>query len=714
MKKNIISILTVILALMFFITCIPFINRFPFQTIVNAEETIEKEAYVSYDNYADITVTANNKEYSIFYMIKNFVVAPIHEDNVYFIEIENILPYLGYTVTINSIKKTLHAESPANTFEFKANSLDFSFNKKAMKFTKATKYISRKILVPSDEVFRLLGFTIIQDKTAKTLRLTKIKPFDIGNFIFYNNNTASSQDVYNLNIKGITKNPFNDIVINQIYEYKNVVICYAYDKRKRINKLSKYKDGKFTDLKLNFDVVSTYEFGNSRVFYGYDNSDKKYKLYRFNGSVLLLAVDDCFSTMNVEYQNNIILNKYDSDRNYTIVKVDPSWNVSEISKGNTMAEYFISDNWLYISAKPQEGIGPYFMVFNGKSVLRVGIISNENIEGEIFLKDIRVCSNRVYAIARVKKAGSSSSATKGKLFLLEENSAVMLPYDPYDMDFTLIESYNGKILLSGSYGEGKDKNYENYEFENLQYKPLSSNPKFADRDISFRNSQISQKTMFLTGKIINVTTNKTEDVMYVNKDGIWNYAMDVISIKSTAATSQGIYLNIVDYDRTKPQSKRDSVLFIDPSVKITNAAIDFKITNQTIMWDSLVFSGSNNITKRAEVNRHSKEYSELIRNFSVNYWEPVGQRIFTGGTQDGIYSFYCLNKDNTLMLRSKFEVKKVLTTGLPNTYLVYGTERDKKSAYRNTNVLYLYDIQKGSFSLIAAGISIGQIMMISD
>lgn len=668
---------------------------------------------VVYDEFADVSVTIGSSFFKVFALKKIFMVAPYSAGAVTYVQADSILPWLGYKLNYDVKKKVLTVTSAAQNIIIKADNTVYSVNGKSLKFSKAPKITMGKLMVPLEELFRSLGYTVKSDRLAKTVSITRFKSFDFGSFAFYDK-PMDLQNFYRLDGKGLYKEEYKDLLINQLYSYKGIILGYVYDRVKRVNRLVKYENGKFADLKANFDMVSTYEFGDNRVFYGYDNTDKKYKLYRFNGTGLILVADDCYSSIQINFNNSIILNKYDSSRNYSIVRVDQNWNISVLDTGKTMTEYFISDSWLYIKATPQEGTGIYFLVFNGTSIIKVTIASDglSSTVKDIDFNAIRICNGKIYAILPVEShINTYSKVVSGKLFQLEESKAIMLPFDQYDSNLTLIESFNGKLYLSGSHKVGTSKLYTTFEYTPGGSYTVINDPKLNNRNLMFGKSLVAYGTMFLSGKLLGQTGNSSEDVLYAFRNGVWNYTMDIVEIESVIQTPRGLYLNVKDYDRAVSKTNRDSVLFIDNSLSISNAAIDFNITNQSVVGNSLVFAGANKITKRSEVNRHDISYDELIPGFSAAYWEFINNQVFTGGKQDNISSLYKITDTTVAELKDNFEAKNVLATKNPGFYLIYGIERDKTSIYNDSCVLYLYDMQKAVFSLVTAGVDIKQIIM---
>jgi hypothetical protein len=661
------------------------------------------------DAAVDIRVAADVSEFTVFSAKKLFAVKPIVEKNILLVQADKILSFLGYQAKYDMVSKTMTFTNGKASGSAKAGTAAWKLNGKTLKFSIAAKAKSGMLLVPMIEFFRALGYPTTYDAKAKTARILRSPGIDTGNIAFFNKSSLTIPQMF-FSFKGVSlaKEAFPDIMIQALYAKDGVITGYAYDKAERVNKLVMYEKGKFKNLLVNFDLVDTYEFADGRVFYGYDNAEKVYKLYRLVKGVLSLVVGDCYSSEQIRFKDSIILNRYDSSRNYSVVRVDGSWQVTELDTRKTITESFSSDNWLYMKATPQEGAGVYLLVFNGASILRVNINEANVKMEEIRLIDFRVCDGRVYGILPTYRTGSKT-ATVGKLYRFDESTAVLMPNDPLDLDLTLIESYNGKLYLSGNYKDVAVTRYADYEMApDGLYVPLAG-PRFDGKELQFISSMVEYGTLFLTGKNYNANRQR-EDVTYIQRDGAWNYALDVPQVKTITQTVNGLYLKVRDYDRATPNTLRDSLLFLSPALDISNAAIDYSLTNQAVIGSSLVFAGANKITKRSGVSRHDKAYTELIPGIAVGYWEVINNQVFTGGKQDGVDSLHLVGALASKKLKDLFEAKIVSATKNPDIYLVYGVERDKKSVWNGDRVLYLYDMRKNTYAIIMAGVDIAQIL----
>jgi len=69
-----------------------------------------------------------------------------------------------------------------------------------------------------------------------------------------------------------------------------------------------------------------------------------------------------------------------------------------------------------------------------------------------------------------------------------------------------------------------------------------------------------------------------------------------------------------------------------------------------------------------------------LSNFQVNYWEKIGDLIFTSGvdTDTKVDSFHCINSRNSELLRDYFDVDKVVKAK-GDYYIVYGIEKAPKT-----------------------------------
>lgn len=683
------------------ILCIILLLQFP-ATMAKAEPMPSLKA--TYDEFVNISITAGSRDFYVYELKKQFSAVPFIEGTVTYSQADSILPWIGCTVSYDAKSKILTAKSPTYTCIIKADNQAYTLNGRTLKFTRPPKVVSGKLMVPTGELFRALGFTVQQDNLLKKVCITKFKDYSMGNFIFYSN-SVDQFNLYRMDKTGVYNENFKNITVNQVYSREGVIISYVYDRQDRQNKLVKYEQGKLVDLKDNFDIVNTYEFGNNRVFYGYDNGDKKYKLYRFDGKNLILVAGDCYSSLQINFKDSIILNSYDSSRNYTIIKINQNWNTEELDNKKAMVEYSINGECLYIKTKPQEGTGWYLLVYDGNKFIKAKVTNNLSKPVQsIDLKDVRVCEGKVYAIL-------PDNRSRRKLYRLEEKYAVKAFDREENSNVVLMESYHEKFYLTLSIRTGSATQYYTYEYSPRGTSTLVRNNEFKDRNLKFEKSLVSNDTLFLIGKMGKNVDVPNEDIMYVYRSGVWNYTMDIKSIEAIIEANKKLYVNVKEYDRTTSNAQRNSALYIDEKGNISNAIINFNITNQSVLGSSWVFAGDNKITKRSGVNIHNSTCNELISGFSVTYWEPMKDRIFAGGKQDAMFALYSITENAGKPLRENFETKAVLATRNPNLYLIYGIEHEKESVYNNSKVLYLYNMQNGTFTLVNAGIDIKQIYM---
>jgi hypothetical protein len=672
---------------------------------------------VVYDEFVDVSITAGSKDFYIYALKKQFGEATYVEGNVTFSQIDKILPWLHYTAKYDTTTKILTAFDDKQRFVIKAGNLSYTLNGKIVKFTKTPKDIKGKLMVPTEELFKALGYTVQTDAVAKTVRISKFKDYKIGKFAFYNKSTTLN-NFYNFDSIGLTGQLFKDITIHELYSYGGNIIGYVYDKIERYNKLVKYDKGCFVNLQTNFDIVSTYEFGNSRVFYGFDNKDKKYKLVKYDGISFSLVVDDCYSSVQMNFKDSIILNKYDSNRNYSIVKVDRFFNIIELDSKKTMTEHYISDNWLYMKTKPQEGTDISFLVFNGSKIVKVNIPASllPTQVNKLEFDDIRICQDRIFLLL-------NNTSNKKKLYELKGDELRAIPKDMYDTTFNLMESYNGKLYLNGLQGYGFKNLYHTFEYvpggtyTGGTYTAID-HPKFKDKNLKFDKARVENGTLFLTGKVGKnerspsvLITSPAEDVLYVHKGDAWNYAMDIKKIDTISESLNGLYLKVTDFDRSANTS-RNSILFVDYTsiskpLDISNISLNFTATHEAVIDRTFFFAGSNKIANKIGLNSHVYgNPKELLRGFTISYWNPLRSQIFCGGKEDTKTSLYKITTDKVNLIKSEFETKLVMETKDPNLYLVYGTERDKTMTFFGNKVLYLYNVNTNTFTLVTVGIEI--------
>jgi hypothetical protein len=157
---------------------------------------------VVYSDFADVSITVGSKEFKVHAMKKNFNVIPFTVGALTYVQADNILPWLGYSAKFDLKKKVLTVSSAAQNFIIKADSLTYTLNGKTSKFSKAPKVMNGKLMVPMEELFKSLGYTVLSNKLAKTVRILKFRRLNLGSIAFYDKG-PDNQNFYRFDSSGI-------------------------------------------------------------------------------------------------------------------------------------------------------------------------------------------------------------------------------------------------------------------------------------------------------------------------------------------------------------------------------------------------------------------------------------------------------------------------------------------------------------------------------
>ncbi len=666
-----------------------------------------------------VKVTEGDTSFSVYNVVSRFSKAPAKIGNTLFVQADKFLTTLGYTVKYDRKTKTLTAGLGNETLSFTAKGKD---NPAAFKEEKGV------LLIAFEEFMKKHKFTIAWDVRTKTCSATKTVDYKLGNMFIYDK-TSKEQVVYSIAKEGLETSSYADIKINGVYPYKGKLAVYGYNKVSKYNSLYLFENGKFTELIKNFDIVDSYDFGNYKVFYGYANDVKKYQLYRFDGTLFILVEGDCYSPKQTILGDTVIVGTFNKDRRYDIKAIDCNWQIKTLSTdivpgpesmhpGLTLLDTLVSGEWAYFKAIVQgEQDKVYFIAYNGRDVKWVSVEAKEK---ELDFNHVRVCGNYLYI------AFDRNKDRKRELLKVDTSAQMTsMISDALSTDFDLmaIESYKDKLYLSASVKEGNKMLKKAYLYEpsttattvlTYQQSVLSSGSSDT-KSVSyaaFKNSYVDNGRMYLMAG----SNSATKD-LYIYDGTTWAYPVfGITSINSFIDTPAGTFLNVKDTDSMTNRG-RNTVLLVNNSMKVENVALDYLMKNYYVYGQTLIYSGANTAPSKVSSSQKIKESvssyffssREVIPGFAAKYWEPVTDTVYITGTSDEGSRSYAVKGSEAVMLKEGFVLTKAAASGNPRKLLMAGTEKGNLGL--SLSVLYVYDLDKKTYSLIGAGVAVENIVL---
>lgn len=666
-----------------------------------------------------IKVTEGDTSFSVYNVVSRFSKAPARNGNNLFVQADRFLTALGYTAKYDRRTKTLTASLGNETLSFSVKGKN---NPVAYKEEKGTP------LIAFEEFMKKHKFAVAWDAETKTCSASKTVDYKLGNMFMYDR-AAKEQVVYSIAQAGLETSSYADIKINGVYPYKGKLAVYGYNKASKYNSLYIFDNGKFTELIKNFDIVDSYDFGNYKVFYGYANDVKKYQLYHFDGTLFMLVEGDCYSPKQTILGDTVIVGTFNKDRRYDIKAIDRNWQIKTLSTdivpgpesmhpGLTLLDTLVSGEWAYFKAIVQgEQDKVYLIAYNGRDVKWVSLDAKEK---ELDFNHVRVCGNYLYVAFDRNKDGKRELL---KVDTSAQMTSMISDALSTDYDLMAIESYKDKLYLSASIKEVNKPIKHSYLYEpstaaatvlTYQQSVLSSGSAGTKSILysAFKNSYVDNGRMYLMAG----SNSPTKD-LYIYDGTAWAYPVfGIISIESFIDTPAGTFLNVKDTDSMTNRS-RNTVLLVNNSMKVENVALDYLMKNYYVYGQTLVYAGANTapdkVSSRQKIKESVSSYfftsREVIAGFAVKYWEPVTDTIYVTGNNDEGTRSYAVKGSAADKLKVGFVLTKAAATGNPRKLLMAGT--DKGNTGSALSVLYVYDLDKKTYSLIGAGVAVENIVM---
>lgn len=671
-----------------------------------------------------IKVTEGDMNYTVYDVASKFYTAPAKIDNVLYVQADRFLASLGFTVQYDRKTKTLSAALDKDSLAITADKTKAVRNGKPLLFTHPMKEVKNALMLPFEEFVKKYGFTTAYDAKTKLYTASKSVDYKLGNLFLYDSSTTGKQFVYSITKTGLAVKAYTELKIGEVYPYNKKLVVYAYNTQAKYNSLYLYEAEKFIELRTNFDLVDSYDFGGYKVFYGYNNEEKRYQLFRFDGTELKLVEGDCYSPVQTVLGDNIIVGTFNKKRRYDIKAINKDWTVRILSEGIvpgtetkhpglTLLDTLVSGDWAYMKAVVQgDGDSVYFLAYNGKDVKWINVETNEK---NLDFTHVRVCADRLYLAFDKNKDGrrellkADTSTTAAGLDIALDKK----------YEITAIESYLDQLYLAAKIAK-KDSNTGKEVKGSFCFNPATAEAKqleYTQADDTatayypFEKSMVNNSRMYLLAG----RNSPTKD-LYVNYGNTWAYPVfGIVEITSVVSTPQGEFLNVKDVDSMTSRN-RNTVLLLDSSLKVENVALDYTMKNHFVNGLTFLFSGTNTAPNtiaggqkiKESVSSYSGSSKEVLTGFSTKYWAPVNGTVYVNGTEDGGSMSYAVTSKEAKPLKSGLTITKVSATGNPRLLLMAGTD---KSDGREIKVLYVYDPDKKTYSLISAGISFKDIIL---
>lgn len=686
-------------------------------------------------DFIDLKFTINKKNYISKTVSKDLEVAPFISNGRTLVPFRAIFEELGYTVDWNDATKTVTAKYKGNEIKLTVGANKAVVNGYEVPLDVAPAIVNSRTVVPLRFVAENSGSFVDWNPEDKTISIKRIGKFNTGTILFYDQKGKNPM-VYVYDGQTISSISLKGNEIKNAITYNGGLLITLFDVENDTNNLVTYRNGKLEVLISNFEIKGQVEFNGNLLLHGYDRRQKKDSLYRFDGKNIYLIADNFAMGHYVIFNDKLVINKYDDLRRYSLLVFDKSsWNPKVLRDGFIIRETLIEDNVLFISGDSSVGNTKPFISYDGTKVQVLSEDLDIDLKKTVQFKDKDGINN----IVTVAKKGST-----GYFLVLRNSIKEPTEYTIYDLfaPTSIFQSagvkpsavkvdgivdYNGKIFIAVNQTKSiiTAKSFRTTDVpsyikrENLFTYPntrclVLSDVETIHSGVTFLNFIIEDDNL-----LMHLQNKDTKDYLLhiYDKDKV-STAHDVVKINNIITVGQRTFIAVEDIDRIT-EKKRQALLIYDQNVSSPNLRIrNLVLGMETKAWDelngSLAISGNEADIKRNKVYLYSNEFKELLSNFQVNYWEKIGDLIFTSGvdTDTKVDSFHCINSRNSELLRDYFDVDKVVKAK-GDYYIVYGIEKAPKTKYTNKKILYIYNFRTKEFVDLVVDFQLTDILFIN-
>lgn len=679
------------------------------------------------DNLIDLFFQIGLQEYKSAGVDKQLEVAPFIEQGSTLVPFRAIFEELGYEIEWINETKSIIAYSDNTIMELQIGNDIASVNSEERVMAVAPKIINGRTVVPLRFVSESSGANVEWEGGTKSIYITNASNFDTGVILLYDKQSSAKVDnkihIYNGDNKNMKTISIGKNEVVNWYTFKGKVLLTIFDKSINNNKLVIYKNDELVTLINNYEIQETFEYNDNLLFHGYDRQDKINILYRFDGENFKLVEEDFYVGKHIIVNDKLLINKYDSKRNYSLLVFDKDsdkpWESENLYDGFIIKDSVLYDNILYMSGAFQDGINKPFACYDASNPDFAEFkILHGNIN--VNLKDIVVYEEDIYYLSNGKLMKITSAGVEEVYF--------------NDLDRTVrytikgIKVYNDKLYfgITSVVERVYNERYSKYEFKSIpkEYMPTHSilvtqdvsNVDYILRGVSLAGFTNKGDNLLIHGKRQTGINSYNEYAIYIyndqNPDSIAS-AIDVTKIKGILNIDDTLFIKVEDINRIN-NAKRDTLLIFKDN-EITNLASNVEIKS----WDSIkqyvVFSGYEKDIKRNKLYSYGSKFNEIAGNFNVNYWKKLSNSIFVNGIDKdkNVYKFFKFDDDNEQSIKDNIEVINMIQAK-GNYYLVYAKDNDSKSPTKGKKILYLFNNKTNNITKIKDNISINDMIYIKS
>lgn len=624
----------------------------------------------------------------------------------------------------------------------------------------APEIVNGRTFVPLRFVSENSGAKVNWINSTSPITVSLDKKIDIGNFILTekkldaNKNPIAVLDIFRqgkaerIEIKG--KEISNVLTLNDSF------VITVFDPILNSTEVMGY-NGTLKTLLKDYDVKNSFEFNKNLVLHLYNRLSKRDELWRYDG-INITQIDSDFNMgVFVVNENQALVSKSNSKREYTIIKfTTSSWSPEPLSNGTVAYDFIIKDyivdsNIIYLLGIKATGDEAWFYTYKitgTTGVLRpIKVASDQKVtlndvfqtDTNIYVKlgtvlhvltetdlkpvefydngtyvhlklgDTQVLYGKLYAnvtsivtsISSVKTSSDYKTQTdvrypSSTITGLDKTFLICL-----DNTITFTPTvYYTKYYTSGLNTILSTPDYKNMKssvpLQNVAYyrNTMKEMAEHPKKDIKIASMQLYQGRFYLLG------TNFDDD-NYLNT---WNAdtlqvgipVLDILSISDFAKLPDGtVILSVKDFNRLN-DTTRYTLLELKQGV-YRNVAVDTKAIQMVIKSQSLLIYGQDVDLKKTKLFSYNNGTFVSIGNtFTLNKWNDYegGLTVISGKSDtDTTVSVFVLTNSLTKVIPD-FTMEKMVRLNA-NIYGIVGkyTTTSIDADFKSKKVMLIYNAQ---------------------
>ena len=686
--------------------------------------------FASPSNSVDLKFTISSNKYLSNGVTKKLNANPFISNGTTLVPLRAIMNELGFLTTWYEENQTILCSQDTNAVRLKIGSNKATLNGAAYILDTSPVIVNSTTFVPLKFISESAGASVSWDEKTQSIYISRIGSFDTGSVFFYN-----SRDYYSYNGNKLSHNALpKDNVINSAYIFKGQILISSKNSIIGSNNLLLSKDGGYTFVRDNFQVLQAIKFENYFLINGLNETNNTYELLAYDGTNFSTIASDFLVKKYILYNGKLIINKYDNNRDYYLYSYDGK-SLIQINKGYVVNDFLVlDDNRLYMTGSKSSGNEKYLSRYDLNYFSDVFVAGNKLSYNLPFkLTDLYTTkTGQLYAYydsslhdVTLSTVNETTFSLNGRVITLDINNianlngSLVLNINNVDSVKTL-GSDNQFISDSSYYDTAKSM------FKGLMLFDSSYSWSMIYKNATFSKIDVSGNKVIAYGRYINETNNQNNQILlvydsnsqinYSNYTTETNNPMIINNINSydnVISLNGDVVLDINEMDISTGKTYNNVIAYKTiynnsaKTYRVMNLLNDFDVDKFEKTGSVIIISGRDT-SGRYGIYKYDGTLSTLKLNSRPLFWQSFGDTMFANFSNSDTNEdeFIVYVNGNASIVSKNMSIRGV--TKLNSTYYLVAAE-NKNVPYSGRNV-YIYNSTSNTLSLMKADFSVDKAM----